>query len=398
MRILHLLNHSLPVQDGYVRRTMGILRAQRSFGWSTVQVTSPKQQKANSFVDSIDGWAFYRTSQSPAIIQRLPMIGQLASVYTLIRRLHSIIREHQPDIIHAHSPVLNAIAALVVSNRFRIPVVYEVRAFWEDAAVCQGTASEWGLRYRVTRNLETFVFKRVNAVAAISEGLRSDIVDRGIPDEKVFLIPNGIEGDNASLPIRPDILGKPEAPVLGYIGSLLSYEGLDLLLESLPRVLRRFPKTRVILVGGGPEADRLKALAQSLNVEGSVEFVGPVEHEEVFRFYDAIDLLVYPRRSNRLTELVTPLKPLEAMAQGLPVLASNVGGHKELIDINQTGILFRAGDVNDLATRIIELLSDPPALRLVGATARDRVCRVRSWHTIAARYQDVYARAMARTD
>ena len=398
MRILHLLNHSLPVQDGYVQRTMGILRAQRSFGWSTVQVTSPKQQKEKNFVDSIDGWAFYRTSQSPAIVQRLPIIGQLASVYTMVRRLRSVIREQQPDIIHVHSPVLNAISALVASNKFRIPVVYEVRAFWEDAAVCQGTASELGLRYRLTRNLETFVFKRVNAIAAISEGLRSDIVDRGIPAEKVFLIPNGIETDEASSPVRPEILGRPEAPVLGYIGSLVPYEGLDLLLESLPHVLKRFPKMRVILVGGGPEGDRLKALAQSLNVEGSVEFVGPVKHEEVFQFYGAIDLLIYPRRSSRLTELVTPLKPLEAMAQGLPVLASDVGGHKELIDINQTGFLFRAGDMNDLVTRIIELLSDPSALRLVGVTARERVCRTRTWHAIVARYHDVYTRAMGQYD
>jgi PEP-CTERM/exosortase A-associated glycosyltransferase len=272
--------------------------------------------------------------------------------------------------------------------------VYEVRAFWEGAAVLQGTASELGLRYRLTRNLETFVFERVKAVAAISEGLRSDIVDRGIPAEKVFLIPNGIETDKASSPARPEILGTPEAPVLGYIGSLLPYEGLDLLLESLPRVLKRFPKMRVLIVGGGPEGDRLKALAQSLNVEASVEFAGPVKHEEVFQFYGTIDLLIYPRRSSRLTELVTPLKPLEAMAQGLPVLASDVGGHKELIDRNYTGFLFRAEDMNDLATRIIELLSDPSTLRLVGATARERVFQTRTWHDIAARYQDFYARAM----
>ncbi len=200
--------------------------------------------------------------------------------------------------------------------------VYEVRAFWEDAAVDQGTAREGDLRYRLTRASESHVFRRADHVFAICEGLRREIVGRGIPDGRVSVVPNAVVAQDfafraprdAALAARHGLQG---AFVLGFIGSFYAYEGLDLLLRALPALAVRMPQVRVLLVGGGDEDARLRAQAQALGVADRVVFAGRVPHAEVQRYYDLVDVLaLYPRHPMRLTETVTPLKPLEAMAQG----------------------------------------------------------------------------------
>jgi PEP-CTERM/exosortase A-associated glycosyltransferase len=254
--------------------------------------------------------------------------------------------------------VLNAIPALRVGKRLGIPVVYEVRAFWEDAAVDHGTAAEGSLRYRLTRRLETHALRRASHVFTICEGLRCDIVGRGIAPEKITVIPNAVDIDSfepggaADHALMAD-LGLVGCTVLGYVGSFYAYEGLDLLLAALPGILRSRPDVRVLLVGGGPQDEALRAQARQLDVADKVVFTGRVPHAEVRRYYDLIDLLVYPRHSMRLTELVTPLKPLEAMAQGRLLIASDVGGHKELIRHGETGWLFKAGCDDALAQAAI---------------------------------------------
>ena len=188
----------------------------------------------------------------------------------------------------------------------------------------------------------------------ICEGLRSDIAARGIPADKVTVIPNAVDIDNFEPGGTPDAalkarLGLDGATVLGFIGSFYAYEGLDLLLAALPALLQHRPDLRVLLVGGGPQEAALKAQAQQLGVADKVVFTGRVPHAEVQRYYDLVDVLAYPRHSMRLTELVTPLKPLEAMAQGRLLVASDVGGHKELIRDGETGMLFQAGSADALA-------------------------------------------------
>ena len=249
-----------------------------------------------------------------------------------------------------------------VGRRLGIPVVYEVRAFWEDAAVDHGTSREWGIRYRLTRGLESYALKRVNAITTICEGLRGDILGRGIAPEKVTVIPNAVNIENFSMGQTPDLqlaqnLGLDGKILLGFIGSFYAYEGLAVLLRALPKMLAVNPDIRVLLVGGGPQEKELKALAAQLRLEDKVIFTGRVPHDQVQRYYNLIDILIYPRLPMRLTDLVTPLKPLEAMAQGRLVVASDVGGHLELIQDGKTGILFKAGDPDALASKVLDLLS-----------------------------------------
>ena len=400
MRILHILDHSIPLHSGYTFRSAAILREQHALGWETFHLTSPKQVHCAVLEEDVDGLHFYRTPKPSGAMSKLPLLNQVADIDALTRRLDAVTAQVQPDILHAHSPLLDAIPALWVGRRRNIPVVYEVRAFWEDAAVDHGTTTEGSARYRLTRALETYVFKHVDAVTCICEGLRLDIVARGVDAGKVTVIPNAVDVEKFTFGAIPDAqlkaqLGLTDARVLGFLGSFYAYEGLDLLIQALPRMLARAPDVRLLLVGGGPQEANLKQQAQALGVADKVLFTGRVPHDQVNRYYDLVDVLVYPRHSMRLTELVTPLKPLEAMAQGRVFVASDVGGHKELIRDGETGVLFKAGDPQSLADKVLALLNAPerwPALKTAG---RRFVETERNWQVSVARYQPVYERLRA---
>jgi PEP-CTERM/exosortase A-associated glycosyltransferase len=401
MRILHVLDHSIPLHSGYTFRTRAILEQQRALGLETFHITSAKHKGADVLVEEVEGFRFYRTPQAKGFFSSLPVLNQFSIVNSLAERIGETVEEVKPDIIHAHSPVLNGLAALRVAQWSALPVVYECRAFWEDAAVDHGTARAGGLRYRVTRALETYVFQRVNAVTTICEGLKRDIVGRGIPEQKVTIIPNAVDINRFSLSGPADVelkqrLGLEESIVLGFIGSFYAYEGLMLLLEGLRKILEVKPEVRLLLVGGGPQENLLKQHAQELGLSGKVIFLGRVPHDQIQKYYDQVDLFVYPRLSMRLTELVTPLKPLEALAQGKLVIASDVGGHRELIRHGETGWLFKAGDPSALADAVVNALDHRDEWSRFRVAGREFVERERTWAHSVARYKPIYDRLLSR--
>jgi PEP-CTERM/exosortase A-associated glycosyltransferase len=252
------------------------------------------------------------------------------------------------------------------------------------------------VRYRLTRGLETYALRRADHVTTICEGLRGEIVERGIARHKVTVIPNAVDIQAFAPGGVPDealkaSLGLTGCTVIGFVGSFYAYEGLDLLIDALPRVLARRPDVRLLLVGGGPQETNLKEQARRGGVLDKIVFTGRVRHDVVTRYYDLIDVLAYPRHSMRLTELVTPLKPLEAMAQGRVLVASDVGGHRELIEDRRTGRLFRAGSAESLADALVSLLEERTAWPALRAAGRAFVENERNWAASVSRYQDVYA-------
>ncbi|MBB5018886.1 PEP-CTERM/exosortase A-associated glycosyltransferase [Chitinivorax tropicus] len=395
MRILHILDHSIPLHSGYTFRTAAILREQRKLGWETFHLTSPKQENCTVLEEDVDGLHFYRTPPAKGFMASKPVLSEIALIQATAHRLEEVAKQVRPDVLHAHSPVLNAIPALQVGQKLGIPVVYEVRAFWEDAAVDHGTSKEWGLRYRATRGLETYALKRVQAVTTICEGLRGDIVARGIPADKVTVIPNAVDIEKFQVGAQPDPalqarLGLQGKTVLGFIGSFYAYEGLNVLLDALPLMLRENPDIRLLLTGGGHQETALKQQAQQLGISEQIVFTGRVPNADVPQYYDLVDVLVYPRLPMRLTELVTPLKPLEAMAQGRLVAASDVGGHRELIQPNVTGVLFRADDAADLAKVVLDLAAHPERWPAMKSAGRHYVETERNWANSVSRYQHIY--------
>ncbi|WP_407278628.1 TIGR04063 family PEP-CTERM/XrtA system glycosyltransferase [Aromatoleum evansii] len=394
MRILHVFDHSIPLHSGYTFRSAAILREQRALGWETFHLTSPKQGVTAALEEDVDGLRFFRT---PPVSGATPVLRETALMRALRARIVEVAKQVLPEVIHAHSPVLNVLPALSAGRRLGIPVVYEIRAFWEDAAVDHGTARERGLRYRMTHALETWAMKRVDHVFTICEGLRADIVGRGIAAERVTVIPNAVDIESFQLSGEPDAalkarLGLEGRTVVGFVGSFYAYEGLDLLLDAVPALLQRLPELCVLLVGGGPQEAALKAQAERLGIADRVIFAGRVPHGEVSRYYDLIDLLAYPRHSMRLTELVTPLKPLEAMAQGRVFVASDVGGHRELVRDGVTGRLFHAGSAHALADVVVDMLGKRGLWGDYRAAGRRFVESERNWRNSVGAYRAPYAR------
>lgn len=396
MKILHILDHSIPLHSGYTFRTLAILEQQRKLGWETFHITSAKHSIATAPIEEVDGFTFYRSETPQGLMANMPVFDQWAIVQSLSKRLNEIISELKPDILHAHSPALNGLAALKAAKQHNIPLLYECRAFWEDAAVDHGTTSENSARYYLTKLLETYVFKQASAITTICEGLRSDIVKRGISAAKITVIPNAVDIKKFTYGVEADQelktqLGLQNKIVLGFIGSFYAYEGLPLLLDALPKIIKKQPETRLLLVGGGPQEQLIKQKTKELGLDEQVIFTGRVPHDLVQAYYNQVDIFVYPRLSMRLTDLVTPLKPLEAMAQGRLVVASDVGGHKELIKNGENGQLFKANDSDALATAVLSLLDQSHRWEKLREAGRLYVEQERNWTKSVSNYKNIYA-------
>lgn len=243
MRILHVLDHGLPLQSGYTFRTRAILKAQEARGWQVAAVTGPRHGLAPDAVESVDGLTFYRTQAT----RKGGVLGEVGGLAAFARRIDAAVDAFRPDMLHAHSPVLDAIAALRVARARGLPLVYEIRAFWEDAAVGNGTGTEGSAKYRVTRAMESWAVQRADAVAVICEGLRGDLIARGVAADKIVVSPNGVDLTLFGEPVARDpalaaSLGLEDAETIGFIGSFYDYEGLDDLIAAMPALVTARPR------------------------------------------------------------------------------------------------------------------------------------------------------------
>jgi PEP-CTERM/exosortase A-associated glycosyltransferase len=398
MRILHIFDHSIPLHSGYSFRSRAILREQAKRGWETHHLTTPKHYKEGLNPEVVDGLTFYRT---PAPKTKIPGFKELAEISAITRALEPLAERIKPQILHAHSPSLNAMAALRVGRKLGLPVIYEIRGTWEDAAVANLTTREGSLKYRLTRRLESHAARSADAVAVICDGLRREFIARGVAPDKIFQVPNAVDPEsfpfaqakNMELAAEHGLL---DAEVIGFLGSFYDYEGLDVLIAALPDLVARRPKLKLLLIGGGPREDALKAQIKALGMTPYVVMLGRVPHAQVDQYYTLCDVLVFPRKHTRVTELVTPLKPLEAFTQGKLVAASDVGGHKELIRHGETGFLFRADDPADLARCVAGLFEDRNSWPAIHQAALTYVHAERTWARSVAHYAPVYERLTNR--
>jgi PEP-CTERM/exosortase A-associated glycosyltransferase len=392
-RILHVLDHSLPLHSGYTFRTRAIMKAQAAAGWDVAGITGVRQYQHGLVPgapdQTVEGLKFYRTLAEASGPSPLREWREISLLEDAIVALHA---EWPFDLLHAHSPALNGLAALRASHRLGVPLVYEIRAFWEDAAVGNGTGSEGSAKYRLTRALENHVVRHADHVAVICEGLKSDLIARGVSASKIVVSPNGVDLELFGSPPPADTalaagLGLTGKDVIGYIGSFYDYEGLDDLIAAMPQMNNN---AHLLMVGGGPMEQALRAQSDASPAAGRIHFVWRVPHEEVERYYSLVDILAYPRKRMRLTDLVTPLKPLEAMAQGRLVAASDVGGHKELIRDGDTGTLFAADDPAAIAKSLDTLLAGRADWDAMRKRARQFVEAERNWQSNIYRYEPVY--------
>lgn len=376
---------------GYAIRADGLLRASRHHGCEVAAVTGAALPGERPEREEINGIQYFRT---PPLLVKLPPGAREAWLSrALERRTQAVAADFRPGIIHVHSPAYNGVAALSVARRMRVPLVYEMRALWEDAAADRLGLGPRSVMFRLARAIETRVLRRAGAVITICEGLRREVISRGVPAERVFVVPNGVHtGQFEPSPPDTDLarsLGLGTGPVFGFIGSLFNFEGVEDLLDAAPFVLAQCPGTRFLIVGGGERSEQVAGRVRAL-ASRNITYVPGVPHSEVRRYYSVIDCLVYPRRSLRLTELVTPLKPLEAMALGKAVIATDIGGHRELIENGVTGVLYPAGSPAALANTLTTMASNAGLRARLGEAARQHVFAHRDWNAVVQPQFEAY--------
>jgi len=400
-RILHVLDHSTPLLSGYSVRSHSLLIAQKKIGLMPEALTGPLHQLEDSGAADtvIDGVPYKRTPlrgtiAKIALRRHIVLLRENAVVQLLRDRILALLNEQRFDAVHAHSPALCGLAALRASRVLKIPFVYEIRAFWEDAAVDQNKTRPISLRYQMSRRLEGYVAQHADAVVGIARHILNDLGERGVASEKLFHVPNGVDAERfVPLPRDAQLAGKlrlNNEPVMGFIGSLYHYEGIAWLVRAAAELRSRSNPLQLLIVGQGEDMPEIQAAIQELRAQEYVQAVGQVSHNEIAKYYSLMDIMVYPRRSIRLTELTTPLKPLEAMAQGKAVLASDVGGIRELVEPDKPCLLFQPDNVDDFCNQASQLLSDEAFRRELAESARQMVLREKDWKVLAHRYEAVY--------
>ena len=396
-RILHIVTDALPsTSAGYTIRTQEIALAQRAAGMDPHVATRIGFPVTAGAVDgrktvTVDGVPYHRLLPwvMPGRLDRL-QAAHLRLAAGLTRRL-------EPAVLHAASNYANAVIALALRDATGLPAVYEVRGFWEDTWLSRhaGTELTSSDRYVRTRALETHCMAAADLVVTLGEAMRDEIVARGVPAERVVIAPNGVseqflEPLPAATGLRARLGLRPDEYVVGLVSSLVAHEGIGTLLRAVKILNDRGIRTRALIVGDGPERTALQRQAAGLGIDAV--FTGRVPSSQVRVYHAALDVFVVPRTPDRVCQLVTPLKPVEAMASGLPVVVSSVRALAEIIADQQTGLLFPPLDAGALADQLEQLRLHPRLRAELGANARDWVARDRTWAHNAARYREFYAR------
>jgi glycosyltransferase involved in cell wall biosynthesis len=399
-RVLHLVNDALPTTSaGYTIRTHEIVLAQRAAGLDPHVVTRCGFPVTQGTLDGrrlvmLDGIPYHRL-----LPWRMPARADKAAA--LGRELAARLTERlKPSVLHAASNYANAMIALALGERYGLPVVYEVRGFWEDTWLSRhprGVDLARSELYRRNRDLETRCMLAADLVVTLGEAMRDEIVARGVPAEKVLIVPNAVSAEFLRpLPdaeaLRNELGIKPAEHVVGVVSTLVPHEGLGTLLEATQLLRERGLPVRALIVGDGPDRSALQRQAADLGLGEAAIFTGRVPAAKVREFHALLDVFVVPRTPDRVCQLVTPLKPVEAMASGLCVVTSDVRALAEIIKPDVTGALTIPQDPVALADTLELLVSSPDVRRKLGDNAREWVARDRTWAHNAARYRDAYTR------
>lgn len=400
-KVLYTLHNALPFHSaGYATRTHGLLSRLNRSGFNVQGVTRlgyPYDMPGRADMGpieshhTVDEVVYAHLSTQPGVEQKKPLFDY---VQRYADALESFAMEAKPAVIHAASNHWNGLATVIAANRLGIPSVYEVRGLWE---VTRGSRNpDWvgsGM-YRLIARMEADAARGATQVLTITNALKDELVRRGVEEAKISVVPNGVDTGRFT-PLQKDAalasaLGIEGKTVIGYIGSILDYEGLEILLEAA-RVLKQTRSDfHVLIVGDGAELERFRGLSVDYDLQDIVTFTGRVPHEEVEKYYSIVDIAPFPRLPLAVCEMVSPLKPFEAMAMGKAVVASNVAALSEIVQDGVTGLLHQKGDAQDLH-RVLERLLDDPSLReTLAAQGLAWVRAERDWSHLATSVTNVY--------
>lgn len=402
-RILHFLNNSLPyVQAGYTIRSQRIAEAQRDVGLDPHLAT-------RAGFPALQG---YFRAPNKELIEKIPYyrlegreLGG-ASYDEVVERnatmLCELAEEIRPSVLHPTTNYMNAQAALAVRDRVGIPTVYEVRGFLEETwLTMRGEESVESEQIRMVRAVETRCMEEADAVVTLSQSMAAEIAYRGVNKHKITVVPNAVDPEefqpgHAEPGLRERLGLREQEIVIGYVSSLVRYEGLQFLLEAIAHLLSIRGEVRGLVVGEGPERRHLENQAAELGVGGSVIFTGRVPYRDILSYYGAIDIFVVPRTGARVCQLVSPLKPLEAMAMECPIVVSDVPPLRELVECG-AGKAFTPEDSGDLARTLLPLIENGALRRELGSNGRKWIMEERTWRKNAVVYSELYRQLGAWT-
>ncbi|MDE0707500.1 MAG: glycosyltransferase family 4 protein, partial [Candidatus Poseidoniales archaeon] len=301
-------------------------------------------------------------------------------------RIIEVAKAEKAEIIHAHVPYRVGMPAMRAARTLGLPFVYEMRGMWEESAVAGGRWRAGGLAHRRFRRMETKVLRNADAVICISETLRNEAISRGVPVERISIVPNAVnlkESQSETPELFSQVKEKlGESPVVGYIGSLRELEGVDLTADAVALLREQGIDAKLFVLSSEAGQSELLAHCEGIGIGDHAHIAGPVPHEQVAQFYDLIDVFVVSRPDTRVTRLVTPLKPFEAMRSGRALVMSDLPALAEIIEDGNTGRLYPAGDVESLTATIRELLENESQRTALGTAAAEWVSAERTWSKV----------------
>ncbi len=402
-RLCYVLHNTLPYSSGgYATRSHGVATGIAQAGWDVVVLSrpgfpldiKPELQAADvNPVDTVDGIPYVRTLA--------PLrAGMSAREYMLAAAdaIEARLREYRPAVVIGASNHVTALPALIAASRLGLPFVYEVRGLWEITRLSRDSGFADTATFAVQKTLEASVAQLADHVFTLTEPMREELVLRGVPQQRIDLLPNSCDptrfqpvARNAALAAS---LGIPDGvPVIGYIGTFVDYEGLEDLAAACGLLKQRGVSFRLLMVGNenasaqgrGPITEQIIEVAAQYGFSDWLILAGRVPHEEVEAYYSLVDVAPFPRKPLPVCEMVSPMKPLEALAMEKAVVVSSVRALVEMIADGKTGLVFEKGSVESLATTLDRLIQSPALRAQLGVAGRQWVERERTWKQIGER-------------
>lgn len=411
-RICYVLHNSLPYSSGgYATRSQGVATGMRQAGRDVIVLTRPgfplditidPIEMVVPPQDHIDGITYVRTLDPKR--RGLSMVRYVTAAADAIEQQ---LRSLRPEIVMAASNHVTALPALVAARRAGLPFIYEIRGLWEITRSSREEEFLDTAAFAVQSLLEARVAQLADRVFTLTEPMREELVQRGVPAEKIQLLPNSCDPERFLPRPRDTALAErlgipPGVPVIGYIGTFVDYEGLEDLALACALLKKRGVDFRLMLVGNenasgtdrGPITEQIARIAASEEIGDCLIMTGRVPHSEVEAYYSLIDIAPFPRKPWPVCEMVSPMKPLEALAMEKAVLVSSVRALTEMITDGKTGSVFEKGNVASLAEKLGALITDPALRAELGRAGRKWVSTERTWQRIGLTLEDTFAQML----
>lgn len=395
-RICYVLHNSLPyASGGYATRAHGVAKGLVENGYEVVCLTRPgfpldvnKELTVEKVLEqNIDG-VIYKRILTP-LRKGIPSYKYMESI---IAPLQAKISEIKPDLVIAASFYLTALPAMIVSRRLEIPFVYEVRGLAEITRISRDKSYLGTAKYNNEVFMETETANNSDFVFTLTQPMKDEMIKRGVNANKIFILPNCCNINKfqprcRSLELAKELSIPKNVPVIGYIGTFVDYEGLEDLVAACVILKRRGAQFRLLIVGSenvsisekGAITKTILELSKKENLKDWLILPGRVPHSEVERYYSLIDIAPFPRKPWPVCEMVSPMKPLEALAMEKAVVVSSVTALAQMIRNGETGLVYEKGDINSLSEVLYRLVNDLKLRKELGKNAREWVRRERSW-------------------